>query len=88
MTAADFTTLKSGINIPLMFINFWKFSRGYSLIMDLKDLLDKFAHFKGLRLFFLSNFPESTFIQGATSIMAIRVVEFSNKVYKIRKIFA
>ena len=26
----------------------------------------KFAYFKGLRLFFLSNFPEATFIQGAT----------------------
>ena len=26
----------------------------------------KFAHFKGLRLFFLSNFPEAMFIQEAT----------------------
>ena len=49
---------------------------GYSLIMDLKDyiLLYEFAHFKRLRLFFLSNFPEATFIQGATSIRDSRVV--------------
>jgi hypothetical protein len=35
--------------------------------------LHKFAHFKGLRLFFLSNFPEAMFIQGATSILDSRV---------------
>ena len=36
-------------------------------------LLHKFAYFKGLRLFFLSNFPEAMFIQGATSIPDSRV---------------
>ena len=43
---------------------------GYSLIMDLKDyiLLHEFAHFKGLRLFFLSDFPEAMFILRAMSI--------------------
>ena len=35
--------------------------------------LHKFAHFKGLRLFFLSNFSEAMFIQGATSIPDSRV---------------
>ena len=29
----------------------------------------KFAHFKGLHLFFMSNFPEAAFIQGTTSIL-------------------
>ena len=60
-----------------MFIVFAKCSRGYSLITDLKDfnLLHKFAHFKGLRLFFLSNFPEAMFIQGATFIPDSRVCE-------------
>ena len=43
-------------------------------------LLHKFAHFKGLRLFFLSNFPEATFIQGATSIPASRVVKNKMKI--------
>ena len=45
--------------------------------MDLKDLqilLHKFTHFKGLHLFFLSNFPEATFIQGAMSIPDSRVM--------------
>ena len=37
-------------------------------------MLHKFAHFKGLHLFFLSNFPEAMFIQGATSIPESRVV--------------
>ena len=48
--------------------------------MDLKDLyftIHKFAHFKGLRLLFLSNFPEATFIQGAMSILDSRVVHVS-----------
>ena len=72
MTAADFTILKSGINIPLMFINFWNFFQGLQSYYGLKGL-HKFAHFKGLRLFFLSNFPEATFIQGATSILDSRV---------------
>ena len=38
-------------------------------------LIHTFAHFKGLRLFFLSNFPEATFIQGATSIPDSRVLD-------------
>ena len=63
-------TLESGINITLRLLFFGNFSRGYSLITDLKDstLLHKFAHFRGLRFFFLSNFLEATLIQGATSI--------------------
>ena len=32
-----------------------------------------FAHFKGLRLFFLSNFPEAMFIQGVRFIPDSRV---------------
>ena len=67
-------TLESGINIPLRLSIFGIFSRGYGLIMDLKDL-HKFAHFKGLHLLFLSNFPEATFIQGATFIPDSRVQE-------------
>ena len=35
-----------------------------------------FAHFKGLRLLFLSNFPEATFIQGATFIPDSRVCTY------------
>ena len=67
------TTLESRINVPLHLLIFWFFSRGYGLIMDLKDL-HKFAHFKGLRLFFLSNFSMAKFIQGATSIPDTRVI--------------
>ena len=39
----------------------------------IKMKTDKLARFKGLHLFFLSNFPEATFIQGATSIPDFRV---------------
>ena len=69
------STLESGINIPTRLLIFGIFSRGYGLIKDLKDLnlLHKFAHFKGLCLFFLSNFPEAMFIQGAMSILDSRV---------------
>ena len=66
-------TLESGINVLLRLLIFGIFSRGYGLIMDLcirlETLLRKFAHFKGLRLFFLSNFAEGTFIQGGMSIL-------------------
>ena len=41
-------------------------------------LLHKFAYFKGLRLFFLSNFPEATFIQGVTSIPDSKVATKDN----------
>ena len=54
-----------------MFINFLKFFQGLRSYY--------FAHFKGLPLFFLSNFPEDTFIQGATSIPDSRVVEHLEK---------
>ena len=61
------------------FINFWKFFQGLQSYYGLKRLkfyyIHTFAHFKGLPLFFLSNFPEDTFIQGATSIPDSRVVE-------------
>ena len=39
--------------------------------MDLKDL--DFTNFKGLRLFFWSDFPEAMFIQVATSLPNSRV---------------
>ena len=60
------------------FINFWIFFQGLWSYYRLKKLyiLYKFEHFKGLRLFFLSNFPEATFIQGATSIPDSRVDRF------------
>ena len=76
------TTLESGKNLLLCLLIFGIFSRGYGLITDLDlNFLHKFAHFKGLRLFFLSNFPEATFIQGATSIPESRVL------YKIKIVF-
>ena len=50
-----------------MFILFWNFFQG------LETFLHKFAQFKGLSLFFLSNFPEAMFIQGATFIPDSRV---------------
>ena len=56
------------------FINFRNFFQG--LRLRLKTLLHKFAHFKGLRSFLLSNFPEAMFIQGATSIPDSRVLIF------------
>ena len=37
-------------------------------------ILLKFADFKGLHLFFLSNFSEAMLIQGATSTMDSRVI--------------
>ena len=43
------------------------------LLRMFKILLHKFALFKGLCLLFLSNFPEATFIQGATFIPDSRV---------------
>ena len=50
--------------------HFWNFLQGlqsyYGILKDF--LVHKFAHFKGLRLLFLSNFPEATLIQGFTSI--------------------
>ena len=46
---------------------------GFQKVWKILLLLHKFAHFKGLRLFFLSNFPEAMFIQGATSIPESRV---------------
>ena len=61
----NFSTLESGINVPLHLFIFGIFSRGYGLITDFKD---EFVHFKGLRLSFWSNFPEATFILGAASI--------------------
>ena len=69
-------TLESGINVPLRLLIFGIFSRGYGLITDLKDLilLHKFANFKGILLFFLSNFPEDTFIQATSSIPDSRVL--------------
>ena len=50
------------------------------LLQELKDLdlLHKFAHFKGLRLFFLSKFPEATFIQGVTSIPDSKIATKDN----------
>ena len=45
-------------------------------------LIHKFALFKGLHLFFLSNFPEAMFIQGATSIPDSRVEDSLNTASK------
>ena len=36
--------------------------------------ISKFAHFKGLRLFSLSSFPEARFIQGATLFRTLKYV--------------
>ena len=55
------------------FINFVIFFLGLQSYYGLKRL-HKFAHFEGLRLFFLSNFPEAMFIQGATFIPDSRVI--------------
>ena len=41
-------------------------------------LLHKFGYFKGLQLFFLSNFPEAMFIQGVTSIPDSKVATKDN----------
>ena len=57
------------------FINFGIFFLGLQSYYGLQRL-HKFAHYKGLRLFFLSNFPEAMFIQGATSIPDSRVYQF------------
>ena len=40
--------------------------------------ISKFAHFKGLRLFSLSKFPEARFIQGAT---LFRTLDYVNICY-------
>ena len=75
----DTVTLESRINVPLRLLIFE--TKGYCLITDLKDLnlLHKFTYFKELCLFFLSNFPGATFIQGATSIPNSRVVIFQSR---------
>ena len=62
------STLESRINVPLRLLIFGIFSRDYGLFTN-QILLHKFAHYKGLCLFFLSNFPEATFFQGATPIL-------------------
>ena len=64
-------TLESQINVPLCLL----ISRGYARsYYGRKRLKFYYTHFKGLHLFFLSNFPEATFIQGATSIPDSRVL--------------
>ena len=65
-----YSTLESCINIPLLtFIIFWNFCPSCYEHNRLKFYyLHKFAYFKELHLFFLSNFPEATFIQGTTFI--------------------
>ena len=51
---------------------FVDFPGAYGLITDLKDYI-RLHIFNGLCLFFLSNFPEATLIQGATFIPDSRV---------------
>ena len=54
-------TPESRLNMPLRLSFFGFFTRGYSLIMDLKDLnfTTEVCTFWGLRLFFLSDFLEA-----------------------------
>ena len=74
------------------FINFWNFFQGLWYYYELKRL--KFYYislqiFKGLCLFFLSNFPVATFIHGATSIPDSKVRSYCRNLlsyqrYKIK----
>ena len=76
------STLESRINVPLRLLFFGIFSRSYGLIPDsiviiyVVDVLVKYKVSMGLRLFFLTNFPGATFIQGATFIPDSRVFLF------------
>ena len=62
------------MKIPKRLLIFGKFSRGFGLITDLKDLDFTTVSLQILRGYVLTNCPEATFIQGATSILDSRVL--------------